>query len=119
MTVMVSGPQKDGRRGAGIRVQLDRNGTVENFTAAQPISEADAMKHRTDDSRKLGEVGRAEVHRVARSGGAEEGNGCAARSRSRRHLDGWSRRLKSRRARLALGLRRAGDVGPARRHARR
>jgi hypothetical protein len=43
MTVLVGPSQKDGRRAAGIRLQLDRNGKVENFTASQPISEADAM----------------------------------------------------------------------------
>jgi hypothetical protein len=44
MTILVGGPQADGMRGAGIRLQLDRNGTVENFVAAEPISEAEALK---------------------------------------------------------------------------
>ena len=44
LTFMVGPLQKDGLRTAGVRLQLDRNGQVENFSAAQPISQADALK---------------------------------------------------------------------------
>ncbi len=44
LTFMVGPVQKDGLRTAGVRLQLDRNGKVENFSAAQPISQADALK---------------------------------------------------------------------------
>ncbi len=44
LTFMVGPVQKDGLRSAGVRLQLDRNGEVENFTAAQAISQADALE---------------------------------------------------------------------------
>jgi hypothetical protein len=44
LTFMVGPLQKDGQRTAGVRLQLDRNGQVENFSAAAPISEEDALK---------------------------------------------------------------------------
>jgi hypothetical protein len=44
LTFMVGPVQKDGRRTAGVRLQLDRNGRVENFSASASISEADALK---------------------------------------------------------------------------
>lgn len=44
LTFMVGPVQKDGLRTAGVRLQLDRNGKVENYSAAQPISQADALK---------------------------------------------------------------------------
>ena len=44
LTFMVGPVQKDGLRTAGVRLQLDRNGQVENFSASGPISEADALK---------------------------------------------------------------------------
>jgi len=44
LTFMVGPLQKDGLRSAGVRLQLDRDGQVENFSASGPISEADALK---------------------------------------------------------------------------
>jgi hypothetical protein len=44
LTFMVGPVQPDGRRTAGVRLQLDRNGTVENYSAASPISQEDALK---------------------------------------------------------------------------
>ncbi len=44
LTFMVGPLQKDGLRSAGVRLQLDRDGRVENFSASGPISEADALK---------------------------------------------------------------------------
>lgn len=44
LTFMVGPRQKDGLRSAGVRLQLDRNGKVENFSASGPIPEADALK---------------------------------------------------------------------------
>lgn len=44
LTFMVGPLRKDGRRRAGVRLQLDRAGQVENFSASGPISEADALK---------------------------------------------------------------------------
>jgi hypothetical protein len=41
---MVGPTTSDGRRSAGVRLQLDRGGTVENFTASQPIPEAEALR---------------------------------------------------------------------------
>ena len=44
LTFLVGPPGRDGARGAGVRLQLDRNGTVESFTGAAPIADADAMR---------------------------------------------------------------------------
>jgi hypothetical protein len=44
LTFMVGPVQPDGRRTAGVRLQLDRNGAVENFSAAAPISQAEALQ---------------------------------------------------------------------------
>jgi hypothetical protein len=44
LTFMVGPAAKDGRRSASVRLQLDRGGEVENFTASQSITEADALQ---------------------------------------------------------------------------
>jgi hypothetical protein len=44
LTFMVGPATGDGRRSAGVRLQLDRGGTVENFTASQSITEAEALQ---------------------------------------------------------------------------
>jgi hypothetical protein len=43
LTVMVGPKQKDGARSAGVRLQLDRGGHVENFTAPGRVTEEDAL----------------------------------------------------------------------------
>jgi hypothetical protein len=43
LTFLVGPPLEDGRRNAGVRLQLDRDGRVETFTARTPIAEADAQ----------------------------------------------------------------------------
>ena len=43
MTFIVGPRLPDGRRGAGVRIQLDRGGGVENFTAGATITEAEAL----------------------------------------------------------------------------
>ena len=44
LTFLVGPAQKDGSRSAGVRLQLDRGGRVENFTAPANISQADALR---------------------------------------------------------------------------
>jgi hypothetical protein len=44
LTFMVGPATSDGRRSASVRLQLDRGGGMENFTASQPITEADALQ---------------------------------------------------------------------------
>ena len=44
LTFLVGPLAKDGRRTAGVRLQLDRGGRVESFTAAHPITEAEAQQ---------------------------------------------------------------------------
>ena len=44
LTFLVGPSMPDGRRRAGVRLQLDRGGQVETFTASQPVSDADAQK---------------------------------------------------------------------------
>jgi len=44
LTFMVGPATSDGRRSASVRLQLDRGGEVENFTASQSITEADALQ---------------------------------------------------------------------------
>jgi hypothetical protein len=41
---MVGPATNDGRRSAGVRLQLDRGGTVEHFTTSQSITEAEALQ---------------------------------------------------------------------------
>jgi len=43
LTFMVGPKQKDGARSAGVRLQLDRGGHVENFTAPGRLTEEDAL----------------------------------------------------------------------------
>jgi hypothetical protein len=43
LTFMVGPKQKDGARSAGVRLQLDRGGHVENFTAPGRVTEEDAL----------------------------------------------------------------------------
>jgi hypothetical protein len=43
LTFLVGPPLEDGRRNAGVRLQLDRGGRVETFTARTPIADADAQ----------------------------------------------------------------------------
>ena len=43
LTFLVGPKTEDGRRTAGVRLQLDRGGRVETFSASQPISEDDAL----------------------------------------------------------------------------
>ena len=44
LTFLVGPVGADGRRTAGVRLQLDRDGRVEMFTESQPITEADARQ---------------------------------------------------------------------------
>jgi hypothetical protein len=44
LTFMVGPATNDGRRSASVRLQLDRGGEVENFTASQSITEAEALQ---------------------------------------------------------------------------
>ena len=44
LTFMVGPALEDGRRSAGVRLQLDRNGTIENCSGGATITEADAMR---------------------------------------------------------------------------
>jgi hypothetical protein len=44
LTFLVGPVGADGRRTAGVRLQLDRDGRVETFTESQPITEADARQ---------------------------------------------------------------------------
>jgi len=43
LTFMVGPKQKDGARSAGVRLQLDRGGHIENFTASGRLTEEDAL----------------------------------------------------------------------------
>ena len=43
LTFLVGPAQDDGRRTAGVRLQLDRGGRVETFTQSQPITDAEAQ----------------------------------------------------------------------------
>jgi hypothetical protein len=44
LTFMVGPATSDGRRSASVRLQLDRGGEMENFTATQSITEAEALQ---------------------------------------------------------------------------
>jgi hypothetical protein len=44
LTFLVGPALEDGRRAAGVRLQLDRGGSVETFTSAAPIAEAEALR---------------------------------------------------------------------------
>jgi hypothetical protein len=44
LTFLVGPRRADGRRAAGVRLQLDRNGTVEPFSAGTTLSDADVMR---------------------------------------------------------------------------
>ncbi len=44
LTFLVGPATADGRRMAGVRLQLDRNGRVETFTESQPITDAEALQ---------------------------------------------------------------------------
>ena len=44
LTFLVGPASADGRRTAGVRLQLDRDGRVETFTESQPITEAEARQ---------------------------------------------------------------------------
>jgi len=44
LTFLVGPATADGRRSAGVRLQLDRNGEVETFTESQPITDAEAQR---------------------------------------------------------------------------
>ena len=44
LTFLVGPATADGRRSAGVRLQLDRNGEVETFTESQPITDAEAQQ---------------------------------------------------------------------------
>ena len=44
LTFLAGPVQADGRRSAGVRLQLDRNGKVETFAEGQPITEAEALR---------------------------------------------------------------------------
>jgi hypothetical protein len=44
LTFMVGPRQRDGGRQAGVRLQLDRGGHVENFSASAPLTEADIRR---------------------------------------------------------------------------
>ena len=44
LTFLVGPVLEDGRRAAGVRLQLDRQGTVETFAEAQPITAAEALR---------------------------------------------------------------------------
>ena len=44
VTFLVGPATADGRRSAGVRLQLDRNGRVETFTESQPITDAEAQQ---------------------------------------------------------------------------
>jgi hypothetical protein len=41
---MVGPRQRDGERQAGVRLQLDRGGRVENFSASAQLTEADTRR---------------------------------------------------------------------------
>jgi hypothetical protein len=44
LTFLVGPRLEDGRRSAGVRLQLDRHGRVENFTASATLTEAEVMR---------------------------------------------------------------------------
>jgi hypothetical protein len=44
LTFLVGPRLEDGRRGAGVRIQLDRNGRVENFSGGAAITEGEALQ---------------------------------------------------------------------------
>ena len=44
LTFLVGPATADGRRSAGVRLQLDHNGEVETFTESQPITDAEAQR---------------------------------------------------------------------------
>ena len=44
LTFLVGPATADGRRSAGVRLQLDRNGQVETFTESRPITDAEAQQ---------------------------------------------------------------------------
>jgi hypothetical protein len=44
LTFLVGPALPDGRRSAGVRLQFDRGGRVENFTATSPLTEAEVLK---------------------------------------------------------------------------
>jgi hypothetical protein len=44
LTFLVGPAMTDGRRYAGVRLQLDRGGRIETFTASQPVTEADVQR---------------------------------------------------------------------------
>jgi hypothetical protein len=44
LTFMVGPPQTDGSRTAGVRLQLDRGGRVENFTTSAHLDESDVLR---------------------------------------------------------------------------
>jgi hypothetical protein len=44
LTFLVGPSMAEGRRQAGVRLQLDRGGQVETFAASRPVTEADALK---------------------------------------------------------------------------
>ncbi|MBI2187714.1 MAG: hypothetical protein HYU37_11460 [Acidobacteria bacterium] len=44
LTFLVGPTLEDGRRAAGVRLQLDRGGRMEAFSASQPISEEEALR---------------------------------------------------------------------------
>ena len=44
LTFMVGPPTAGGRRDAGVRLQIERNGQMENYRAAAQITEADALR---------------------------------------------------------------------------
>ena len=44
LTFLVGPATADGRRSAGVHLQLDRNGEVETFTESQPITDAEAQR---------------------------------------------------------------------------
>ena len=44
LTFLVGPRMKDGRRSAGVRLQLDRGNGIETFIASQPISDAEALQ---------------------------------------------------------------------------
>ena len=44
LTFLVGPALEDGRRSAGVRLQLDRDGRIENFTSSATLTEADALR---------------------------------------------------------------------------
>ena len=44
LTFLVGPRRDDGRRSAGVRLQLDRNGRIENFTASAPLTDAEVLR---------------------------------------------------------------------------